>query len=89
MELEFHKCTEEDYAMFSPPEPGSVGPLNAIKSDPKRGMWCIDWSKIALFGNERNLNAARVEFHVLPCNHRLTHLGGKDDRIHPECVANL
>ena len=88
-EIGFHKCTEEDYASFMPPNKGSRGPIEKIKNNPKRGMWCFDWTDLAFYGNERNLNNARLEIIVLPCNHRLTQLGAKDDRMDPTCIADL
>ena len=41
--LEAHKCTEEDYAEFYPTEHSSVAKLDAIKADPKRDFYCLDW----------------------------------------------
>ena len=34
-------------------------------------------------------NHSQLEIVVLPCNHRLTHIGGTDDRIPDDCEENL
>ena len=43
--LESHKCTEEDFAHFYPTVPTSSVHLDAIKADPKRGFYCLNWSE--------------------------------------------
>lgn len=88
-EVPFKPCTQEDFDSFFPPNKGALGPLEKIKSDPKRQLMCFDWTDIEFYGTERTLNNARIEILFLPCNHRLTQLGGKEDRIDPECVADL
>lgn len=88
-EVPFHQCTDEDYAKFMPPNKAATAGLDKRKKDPKRGLWCIDWEGIEFFGTERTFSNSRLEILFLPCNHRLTHLGGKDDKIYPECVADL
>ena len=88
-EIRYHKCTEEDYADFMPPNKDTIGPLERIKSNPKRGMYCFDWNDVAFYGTERTLENARIEILVLPCNHKLTQLGATDDRMDPECIADV
>ena len=88
-EVPFHQCTDDDYANFMPPNKAAINGLESRRNDPKRGLWCFDWSEIEFFGTERTKSNARLEILFLPCNHRLTHLGGKEDRIDPECVEDL
>ena len=54
-------------------------------------MFCLDWDSqdILIYGNERNDEYQRIELVLTPCNYLHTHLGYKDDKIHPECVADL
>ena len=49
----------------------------------------MEEADISIFGNERDRNNMRLEIHVLPCNHRLTHIGGSDDRIPQNCIGDL
>ena len=68
----FHKCTEADLGEFLPVEPTSVALLDAVTTDPDRGLFCIDWEKadINLHGNENKKNYEILEIMVLPCNMR-------------------
>ena len=54
-------------------------------------MFCLEWDsqEILIYGNERNDEYQRIELVLTPCNYLHTHLGYKDDKIHPECVADL
>jgi len=52
-------------------------------------MLCFDHEDIVFFGTEITQNSSRLEINILSCNNRLTHLGGVDDRIPEDCVANL
>ena len=89
-EIPFDKCTDADYAEFLPVSDGSAYLLNELKTNPKRGLWCINMEEadISIFGNELDRNHTRFEIVVLPCNHRLTQLGGKDDRIPQNCIED-
>jgi len=92
-ELPIYPCREEDYAKFFPVEKKSAGRLEAIKTTPGRKLYCIDWEKVPdIFeGTERagNYGVLDIEIMVLPCNMRLKHLGGVEDRIDQNCVADL
>lgn len=53
--IPYHKCTEADWAEFAPPAKSAIDGWTAIKSDPKRGMYCLDLTEdIDLYGNEKN-----------------------------------
>ena len=45
--LDFHMCTEEDFKDFPPATLDSERVLNSILTDPKRGLFCLDWDKLA------------------------------------------
>ena len=68
--LPFHRCTDEDWDLFPPPEKGSVDSWEAIKTDPNRGMQCVDLEtgSIEIFGNENNDNYQRIDVAIIPCN---------------------
>ena len=89
--IPFHRCTNDDLAEFDPVEQTSNDLLKALTTDPDRGLFCIEWDKadINLHGNENKKNYEIIEIMVLPCNHRLTHIGDTEDRITEECVADL
>ena len=88
--IPYDKCTEEDWAEFPPPAQASADSWNDIKSGEKRGMFCLDWSEdIFIYGNEKNEEYQRIELVLTPCNYLHTHLGYKNDTVHPDCVADL
>ena len=41
--LSYHKCNETDWKEFAPAAKGSKGLFEAMRDDPKRGFFCIDW----------------------------------------------
>ena len=45
--LPYHECTEEDFEHFAPPTLDSERVLNSILSDPKRGLFCLNWDELA------------------------------------------
>ena len=51
-EVKTHMCTEADYAKFLPVSESSAFILNELKTNEKRGLWCLDQTDIKLFGNE-------------------------------------
>ena len=88
--LPYHNCTDADWAEFPPPSKASKDAFESITSDPKRGMFCIDWSKERLiYGNENNQNFQRIDILMNPCNYLHTHIGYEGDTIDPECIADL
>ena len=54
--IPYHKCEEKDWAEFPPASKASSYAIEDIKKDPKRGMFCLDWSaqELLLYGNEKN-----------------------------------
>ena len=89
--LEFHPCTEEDYAQFYPIETRQESLLNKIKNDPLRGFFCLNWAtdKLTIFGDENGLNYQRLEFATYPCNYVHVEYGYKDDFVADECIPDL
>ena len=43
--LPHYKCTDEDYNKFYPVENNSKILLESLKSDPDRGLFCINWDE--------------------------------------------
>lgn len=43
--IPYQKCTEEDWAEFPKPNAASSDSWADIKENPKRGMFCLDWTK--------------------------------------------
>ena len=43
--LPHYKCTDEDYNQFYPVEKNSKITLESFKSDPDRGLYCINWDE--------------------------------------------
>ena len=83
-EIPLHTCTDEDYAEFYPVDEKSEDKLNLLRTVPGRSLLCLDWSKsLDLYGTEASGNFAFIDIMILPCNHKLTHLGALDDRIDP------
>ena len=59
--MDYHICTEDDWAEFTPPSRGSADGWEQLKNDPKRGMFCLDDSdegeeEHIIYGNENNDN---------------------------------
>ena len=53
-EIKTHKCTKDDYAKFLPVSESSAFILNELKTNEKRGLWCLDHAEIKLFGREQD-----------------------------------
>ena len=86
-----HLCTETDWAMFPQPSSSSAGTIEALKSDPNRGMFCFDWDTVDMIihGNENNDEHARIEFLMVPCNYIHQLWGYEGDAVAPECETDL
>ena len=55
--LPYHECSDADWAEFAPAAKASLDPFNSITTNPKRGMYCIDWSPDRLvYGKELDDN---------------------------------
>ena len=54
-------------------------------------LYCLDEDKldITLFGTQAVKTFGSLQFMAVPCNMRLTQIGGESDRISPDCVADL
>ena len=66
--------------------------LESIKSNPERGLLCIDWKDDEPFeitGTVIDTNYKRLEVLLLPCNYLHTQLGDKGDSVNPECIPDL
>ena len=61
--LPYHKCTDEDFKDFYPVKKQSTNSLQAIRKDPERGMFCLDWNDdpIALIGDSYDDDYTRLE----------------------------
>ena len=92
-ELPIYECTEKDYERFYPIDKRSENQFRKFKDDPKYQLLCIDWeeSGVDFYGLESTGKLGTVEINIVPCNLKLTtkFLGGLDDRISDNCVANL
>ena len=79
-------CTEEDYAKFYTPDKKVENWLERIKN--KGGMMCIDWVKdrVTISNQETDPIYQSLDIKYLPCNMRLTRLGGEEDRIPEDCT---
>ena len=68
--IPFHKCTEDDWDQFLEPAMGMEDQINAVKTNPKRNMYCIDeFENFIIYGNEKNTEYQRIEVVLVPCNY--------------------
>ena len=70
--LDYHNCTEDDYAEFYPVKKQSSKALSDIKADPDRGFMCLDWKDddpFELVGTSIDKDYIRLEVNLLPCNY--------------------
>ena len=44
--LDYHVCTDEDYAEFNQISEGSLKFYNEIRDDEKRGFLCLNWDDV-------------------------------------------
>ena len=80
--LQYHKCTDEDYAEFYPVQKSSEAFLKAMREDPNRGMLCIDWTDdfpFELVGTLNDSTYARFQAILVPCNYVHTRDGSEGD----------
>ena len=88
--LPFHKCTEDDYAEFYPVAAKSSIGLKAVKEDPNRGLYCIDWTDDLYIGGEKTNPAyQRMEMVLVPCNYIHQVDGYTEDSVSDECIRDL
>ena len=87
--LPHHRCTEEDWAKFSPVSSKSKGSMEVRKTDKKKGLFCIDWTDdLFVFGEENNPEYQRLEFVMVPCNYIHQKWGYTEDGVSEECIAD-
>ena len=58
--------------------------LKALREDPERGMYCIDWvddDPIEVFGYEFDDNYTAIDVILVPCNYLHTMNGHQGDSI--------
>ena len=68
--LPYRLCTEDDYAEFNPVATKSALALRDIREDPKRGLYCIDWTEdMYIMGESTNPDYQKIEFLFSPCNY--------------------
>ena len=88
--IPFHKCTEDDWDQFLDPAMGMEDQILAVKTNPKRNMFCInEFENFVIYGNEKNTEYQRFEVVLVPCNYLNTQFGYTGDSINPECIADL
>lgn len=83
-EMHLRKCTKQDYNNFYPVSSNSAHLLHQIKTDYKRGMYCLN-SEFILQGTPSTLSSSRLEILLLPCNHNLAKLGREDSSTDNAC----
>ena len=91
--IDFHVCTDDDYALFSPPAPESESMLESMKTREGRGLYCMDWDALAddieIWSVSEDDNYQRWEFVLLPCNYVHAEFGDVGDFVGEECIADL
>ena len=89
--IPYHECEESDLQEFAPPTKGASDFLDRIISNPKRGLFCVDWdddNPFVLQGNENNFSFATIDILLLPCNYVHSDYGDIGDFVHKDCIAN-
>ena len=88
--LPYHKCTEADYAEFSPLDPKSQTTYDSMVADEDRGFFCIDWNdEMKIYGRESASEYQRIDFGFVPCNTMATEVGVVPFEMPPECIEDL
>ena len=87
-EIPMKPCTQADYEEFYPVDPAFRHRIEHIKSF--NAFMCLDTSEmdIELRGTEMSGMFNTLDVMVVPCAVKLTLIGGKEDRIPPECEMN-
>lgn len=80
-------CKKADWEKFWPAHENQAHEIDQIKSNSKRMMVCLDWSELglSLHGTEISRENTRLEIMVLPCQHKLSIIGGEEDSTLPIC----
>ena len=83
--LDYHLCTWDDLKDFPEPTLDSQRVLNAIMNNPKRGLFCFDWDKLAttleIWGVSQYNDFRFIDLELLPCQYNHTFTGRTDDVI--------
>ena len=88
--LSYHKCKEEDYDEFYPVGKSYMKDLEEIKTDEKRGMYCVDqFEELESYGIWDYKDFMVVTLDLVPCNYVHAVIGGPVESISEECVANI
>ena len=90
--LPFHKCSDEEYAEFYPTERIYELKLQAIRKDPNRGFYCIDWDttdqKSEIWGTEQADDYQRFDLMITPCNY-INSDSETTDTVSDECITDI
>ena len=92
--LEHHRCTKEELAQFAPPTIYAEATLNKYLTDPKKGMFCVDYEKLdedlTIWGQGLTIEDTfkRLELIMTPCQYLHTYTGYEGDSIHKDCIAD-
>ena len=85
--LPYHKCTSDDFDQFAPPSADSTALIQSIKTNEKRGLFCLDFDKIGgllqIQSIEDDDNYQRIELLLVPCNYVHAELGDIGDSVSP------
>lgn len=88
--LPYRKCTDKDYAEFNPVAKKSAPALKSIREDPKRGLYCIDWTDdLYIMGEKKNPQYQRIELLFVPCNYIHQYYGYTEDSVSDECIRDI
>lgn len=85
----YHKCTDEELAAFPPTRPDSMPILEAIRSDPKRNLYCLDQDKFRdlfeIWGTIYGKDYQHIEIVLVPCNYRHVEIEDRGDVVSAKC----
>jgi hypothetical protein len=91
--LPYHKCTDADFDKFYPVSQNSKDELKVTRTDPKKGLFCLDEWTDDLFvgGDEAGKDYQIVEMIMAPCNYvnREFNKTATEDTIAKDCIADL
>ena len=90
--LPYHKCDERDFEVFAPISRADETSFEIIKSNPKRGFYCLDWDDdepFEIYGRESGSNYQRLEVILVPCNYVHKEISDVGDTVKEECKSDL
>lgn len=68
-EIPYHKCTEEDYGQFYPPNMDSVNMFEIAQNELE--LFCLDTDKILEIRGQDNFDYQRLDIIYMPCTEDL------------------